>query len=77
MEDCKPVCTPMVTGCKMSKDDESPYVNQSMYHSLIGSLLYLTASRPYFMQVVGLVSRFQANLKETHLNVVKMIFKYL
>ncbi|XP_043710394.1 uncharacterized mitochondrial protein AtMg00810-like [Telopea speciosissima] len=46
MEDCKSVSTPMVIGCKLSKDDESPLVDQTMYRSMIGSLLYLTASRP-------------------------------
>jgi len=45
MEDCKPVCTPMVTGYKLIKDDESTEVNQPMYHSMIGILLYLTTSR--------------------------------
>ena len=55
MEDCKLVCTPMVIGCKLSKDDDSPELNQSMYCSMIGNLLYLTASRPDIMHVVGLV----------------------
>jgi hypothetical protein len=45
MEDSKPVGTPMVTGCKLSKDDDSPDVDQSSYRSMIGSLLYITASR--------------------------------
>lgn len=77
MEDCKPICTHVVIGCELSKDDESLEVNQSMYHSMIDNLLYLTASRPNITQAIGLVSRFQANPKETHLNVVKRIFKYL
>jgi len=77
MEDLKLVCSPTITGCKLNKDDESLKVNQSMYRSIIGSLLYLIASRPDIMQVVGLVSKFQAYPKETHLNVVKRIFKYL
>lgn len=77
MEDCKPVCTPLVISCKLIKDDESQEVNQSMYHSMIGSLLYLIAYRPNIMHVVGFVSIFQANPKEPHLNAVKRIFKYL
>ena len=77
MEDCKPVSTPMVTGCKLSKDDESPEANQTMYRSMIGSLLYVIATRPDIMQVVGLVARFQDFPMETHVVAVKRIFRYL
>jgi hypothetical protein len=61
MEDCKPVSTPMVTGCKLRKDDESKEANQRLYRSMIGILLYVTTSRPDVMQVVGQVARFQAS----------------
>ena len=77
MGDSKPFSTPMVTGCKLSKDDESLEVDHTMYRSMIGSLLYVTTTRPYVMQVVGLVARFQSNPKEMHVTVVKMFFKYL
>ena len=63
MEDSKPVSTPMVTGCKLSKDDESLEGDHTMYRSMIGSLLYVTATRPDVMQCVGLVSKFQSTLK--------------
>jgi hypothetical protein len=46
MEDCAPVNTPMVTGCKLRKDDESLEENQTLYRSMIGNLLYVTTSRP-------------------------------
>jgi hypothetical protein len=58
MEDSKPVGTPMVTGCKLSKDDYSPDVNQSSYRSMIGNLLYITTSHPDIMHVVGMVGRY-------------------
>ena len=45
MEDNKPMSTPMVTGCKLSKEEDSPKVDQTLYRSMIESLLYLTASR--------------------------------
>jgi hypothetical protein len=77
MEDCKPVSTPMVTGCKLRKDDESKEADQRLYRSMIGNLLYVTTSRPDVMQVVGQVARFQATPKETHVLVVKRIFRYL
>eukprot|EP00253_Pinus_taeda_P033280 PITA_33280 len=77
MEDAKPVCTPMVTGCSLSANDESAAVHQPTYRSMIGSLLYLTSTRLDIMHAVGIVGRFQANPKETHLQAVKRIFKYL
>ena len=58
MVDCKPVSTPTEIGCKLLKNDDSPFVNQIVYRSMIGSLLYLTTSRPDIMQVVCMVSRF-------------------
>eukprot|EP00253_Pinus_taeda_P032988 PITA_32988 len=77
MEDAKPVCTPMVTGCSLSANDESTAVHQPTYRSMIGSLLYLIGTRPNIMHAVGIVGIFQANPKETHLQGVKRIFKYL
>ena len=77
MEDCKPISTPMITGCKLSKDDESKEVDQNMYMSMIGSLLYVTTSRLDVMQAVRLVARFQANPKEEHVLAIKRILRYL
>jgi hypothetical protein len=53
MEDCKPVTTPMQTSCKLRKDDDSKSTDQRKYRSMIGSLLYVTTSRPDVMQAVG------------------------
>eukprot|EP00253_Pinus_taeda_P006803 PITA_06803 len=77
MEDAKPVCTPMVTGSSLSANDESAVVHQPTYISMIGSLLYLTGTRPDIMHAVGIVGRFQENPKESHLQAVKRIFNYL
>ena len=77
MEDSKPVCTPMVTRCSLSSNDELATMHQSTYRSMIGSLVYLTGTQPDIMHAVGIVGRFQANPKESHLHVVKRIFKYL
>ena len=63
MEYLSSVSTPMVVGCKLSKDDPSPNVDQRKYRSMIGSLLYLTTSRPDIMQVVGMVGRHQSTPK--------------
>eukprot|EP00253_Pinus_taeda_P035085 PITA_35085 len=64
-------------GYSLSANDESIVVHQPTYRSMIGSLLYLTGTRPDIMHAVGIVGRFQENPKETHLQVVKRIFKYL
>jgi len=76
METYAPVRTPMVAGYKLGKYDESPELDQTMYISMIISLIYLTASRHDIMQVVELVGIFQSSIKECHVNVVKRIFRY-
>ena len=77
MEDSKPICTPMVIGCSLNSNDESPTINQPAYKSMIGSLLYLTSTRPDIMHAIGIVEKFQANPKESHIQAIKRIFKYL
>ena len=77
MEDSKHASTPMITGCKLSKNDESLEVDHTMYRSMICSLLYVTATRLEVMQVVQLVARFQSSPKETHVAEIKRIFRYL
>jgi hypothetical protein len=77
MKYCAQVSTPMITGCKLNKEDDSSEVDQTMYRSMIGSLLYLIASRPNIMQAIGFVGKFQSNHKVTHVHAVKRIFKYL
>lgn len=67
----------MITGCRLRKDDTSPEVDQKLYRSMIGSLLYATASRPDVLHAVGLVGRYQAAPRENHLLAVKRIFRYL
>ena len=46
MEDCKSISTPMIIGCKLRKYDESKEVDHRLYRSMIGSLIYVTTSRP-------------------------------
>ncbi|GJS65874.1 retrovirus-related pol polyprotein from transposon TNT 1-94 [Tanacetum coccineum] len=77
LEDSKPTKTPMSTEIKLTKDDEADSVDSSKYRGMIGSLLYLTASRPDIMFSVCLCARFQENPKTTHLEAVKRIFRYI
>jgi hypothetical protein len=69
--------TPMSTSVKISSDLAGKPVDPSLYRSMIGSLLYLTASRPDIAFSVGVCVRFQANPKESHLIVVKRIIRYV
>ena len=74
LEDCKVMNTPMHPTCTLSKEDTRSKVDQL---GMIGSLLYLTASRPDMLFSVCLCARFQSALRESHLTVVKRIFRYL
>jgi len=58
-------------------DEKETSVDQTKYKGLIGSLLYLTASRPDIMFSVRLYARFQSNPKESHFTTAKRILKYL
>jgi hypothetical protein len=68
--------TPAATHLKLTKD-ENGVVDQSMYRSMIESLLYLTASRPDITFAVGVCARYQAEPKMSHLIQVKRILKYI
>ncbi|CAM8969150.1 unnamed protein product [Rhodiola kirilowii] len=63
--------TPAATHIKITKDDAGTSVDQTLYRSMIGGQLYLTASRPDIPYAVGVCARYQANLKESHLMQVK------
>ncbi|XP_059635262.1 secreted RxLR effector protein 161-like [Cornus florida] len=77
MSDSKSVSTPLCPNTKLSLDCTSKAVPSTLYRSIIGSLLYLTASRPDIMYSVGLVARFQSNPKMSHLQVTKRILRYV
>ena len=77
MEDAKPFGTPMSTSTKLDKDEKGKDVDQTLYRGMIGSLLYLTASRPDIMFSVCMCARYQACPKESHLFAVKRILRYL
>ncbi|GJU25001.1 putative ribonuclease H-like domain-containing protein [Tanacetum coccineum] len=66
--------TPMETNKPLTKDEEAENVDVHLYRSMIGSLMYLTASRPDIMFVVCACARFQVIPKTSHLHDVKRIF---
>jgi hypothetical protein len=71
MEDAKPIKTPMATNGHLDLDEGGKSVDLKLYRSMIGSLLYLTASRPDIMFSVCMCARFQAVPKERYLTAVK------
>ncbi|GJW30432.1 hypothetical protein Tco_0047307, partial [Tanacetum coccineum] len=73
----KTASTPIKTNKALLKDKEAEDVDVHLYRSMIGSLMYLTASRPDIMFVVCACARFQVTLKVSHLHAVKRIFRYL
>jgi len=76
-EDCKVMNTPMYPTCILSKEDIGTKVDQKLYRGMIGSLLYLTTSRPNILFSVCLCARFQSDPRESQLTAVKRIFRYL
>jgi hypothetical protein len=77
MKNVKPIKTPMGTNGHLDLDIGGKSVDQMVYRSMIGSLLYLCASRSDIMLFVCMCARFQANPKEVHLRAVKRIMRYL
>src|SRR5438876_12285314 len=63
MENCKEVKTPIASNGQIEPDLQGKPVDEKLYHSMIGSLLYLTASRPDIIFNVCMCTRYQANPK--------------
>ncbi|GKE48548.1 putative ribonuclease H-like domain-containing protein, partial [Tanacetum coccineum] len=75
--DVKTTSTPMETQKPLLKDEGRKEVDVYLYRSMIGSLMYLTSSRPDIMFAVCAYARYQVNPKVSHLHAVKRIFRYL
>ncbi|GJV89025.1 putative ribonuclease H-like domain-containing protein [Tanacetum coccineum] len=73
----KTASTQIETQKPLPKDENGKDVDVHMYRLMIGSLMYLTSSRPDIMFVVCTCARYQVNLKVSHLHAVKRIFRYL
>ncbi|KAE8728448.1 hypothetical protein F3Y22_tig00004355pilonHSYRG00008 [Hibiscus syriacus] len=77
MENCKPISTPAEYGIKMTKHEEGESVDPTFFKSLVGSLRYLTYTRPDILHAVGLVSRYMESPTTTHFKAAKRILRYL
>jgi hypothetical protein len=77
MTKLKPVSTPMSSAASVGPDEDGDAVDQREYRSMIGSLLYLTATRPNIQFTVGLCTRFQSSPRSSHRTAVHRVFRYL
>ncbi|PKU78069.1 putative mitochondrial protein [Dendrobium catenatum] len=77
MDNCKPINTPIECGVKLSKHDEGERVDPTFFKSLVGSLRYLTCTRPDILYAVGLVSRYMETPTTSHLKTAKRILRYI
>ncbi|WVZ93457.1 LOW QUALITY PROTEIN: hypothetical protein U9M48_039435 [Paspalum notatum var. saurae] len=77
MGDSKPMTTPMSTNTAVDADEDGEAVDQKEFRGMIGSLLYLTATRPDIQFEVCLCARYQASPRTSHSQAVKRIFRYL
>ncbi|GKB06469.1 retrovirus-related pol polyprotein from transposon TNT 1-94 [Tanacetum coccineum] len=76
MTSCDSIGTPMATK-PLDADFSGTPVDQMKYHSMVGALIYLTASRPDIVHATCYCARYQARLIKKHLKEVKRIFRYL
>jgi hypothetical protein len=77
MEKVNPKKTPMALNGHFKLHEEGKSIDQRLYRSMIGSLLYLCAFRPDIILSVCMCARFQANLEEYHLVAIKRMLRYL
>jgi hypothetical protein len=77
MAELKPVSTPMSSAASLGSDEDDDAVDQREYRSMIGSLLYLTVTRPDIQFTVGLCARFQSSPRSSHRTTVQRVFRYL
>ena len=77
MIDCKPMSTPMDPNVRLQEDEGKDLEYVTMYRLLVGSLIYLTLTRPDILYPVGVVNRYMSNPKKTHLDKVKHILRYV
>jgi hypothetical protein len=77
MMNSKATPTPVITGLKLSKEYKGSNVDPTLFKMMVGSLMYLTMTRPDIMYGVSLISRFMEMPKESHWKVGKRILRYV
>ena len=77
MLDCKSMATPMNTNLKMLYDESSELVNVTQYIHIIGSLMYLTNTRPYILFSMSTLSQYLVKPRRVHLIATQHVMRYL
>lgn len=77
MDQCNPVHNLVVPGSKLSRDENGVKVDSTLFKQIVGSLVYLTATRPDIMFCTSLISRYMENPTEMHLQATKRILRYI
>ncbi|KAG6493852.1 hypothetical protein ZIOFF_048855 [Zingiber officinale] len=77
MLSCKPVPTPMALNEKLQQEDDSKMADEKLYRSLVGSLIYLTNTRPDIVQPVSVLSRFMSKPSKVHYAAAKRVLRFL
>ena len=77
MDRSNSICNPIVPGFKFVKDEGGAKVDKTYYKQVVGSLMYLKATRPDMMFVVSIISRYMENPTELHLQTAKRVLRYL
>ncbi|XP_048447292.1 uncharacterized mitochondrial protein AtMg00810-like [Pyrus x bretschneideri] len=77
MDQCNSVLNPIVPGYKLTKDEGGIEVDGNVYKQMVGSLMYLTATRPDLMFVVSLISRYMERPTEVHMQTAKRVLRYV
>jgi hypothetical protein len=77
MDQCNPVKNPVVPGHKLSKDEDGERVDSTLYKKIVGSLMYLTVTRPDITFIVSLISRYMEHPTAMHLQATKRVLRYV
>jgi hypothetical protein len=77
MTGCKPISIPLEQNVKLSADEGDLVEDTTMYRHVVGSLIYMTITRPYLNYAVGVVSQFMQTPRKPHVYAVKCILRYI
>jgi len=77
MTGCKPILIPLEQNVKLSADERDLVEDTTMYRCIVGSLIYMTITRPDLSYGVGVVNEFMQTPRKPHLDVVKCILRYI
>eukprot|EP00253_Pinus_taeda_P027659 PITA_27659 len=77
MEQCKTAATPLQQNLKLSSDDGTKQVDATLYRQLVGSLIYLTTTRPDLAYSVSVLSQFMSRPLDSHWNAGKFVLRYI